>query len=35
MHDIQAGAGSVDLPVFGCAVSKRLKDLVDPIAIKR
>jgi hypothetical protein len=35
LRELQAGSHPAGLPVFGCAVSKRLQDLADPIAIKR
>ena len=35
LRDLRAGAATDDLPVFGCAVSQRLKGLADPLAIKR
>lgn len=35
VREIRQGDDVADLPVFGCAVSKRLKALFDPFAIKR
>jgi hypothetical protein len=35
MRDVRAGVAISDLPLFGCAVSQRLKELADPLAIKR
>jgi hypothetical protein len=35
IRDLRAGTGTDDLPVFGCAVSQRLKELADPLSIKR
>ena len=35
IRDLRSGATPEDLPVFGCAVSQRLKRLADPLAIKR
>lgn len=35
LHDLRSGVATEDLPVFGCAVSQRLKRLADPLAIKR
>lgn len=35
MQGILGGADPAELPLYGCAVSERLKQLADPMAIKR
>ncbi|MBK7537283.1 MAG: hypothetical protein IPI49_18335 [Myxococcales bacterium] len=35
MREIRGGSEVADLPLFGCAVSERLKELADPMALKR
>jgi hypothetical protein len=35
VRDTRLGADLADLPVFGCAVSERLKAIFDPLAIRR
>lgn len=35
LRDLRTGTGADDLPVFGCAVSRRLKSLADPFTIGR
>jgi hypothetical protein len=35
IRDLRANTAIDDLPVFGCAVSRRLKGLADPLSIKR
>jgi hypothetical protein len=35
IREVRAGVAISELPLFGCAVSQRLKELADPLAIKR
>ncbi|MEZ4362618.1 MAG: hypothetical protein R3B48_20675 [Kofleriaceae bacterium] len=35
MTEVQAGVAVADLPLFGCAIAQRLKELADPSATKR
>ena len=35
LRELQADGAAAALPVFGCAISRRLQEIADPLAIKR